>query len=183
MLDLENWRWKAVSKLIILDANVIIVAHRLGFWKKLVSHYKIHIPSTIIRESKYFEDTYGQRISINLSAEIESKSIIEIEANISDMHSLYKNFKSNFIESIDDGEKEALAILYSNHDTEFLFCTGDMRAICALAIMDLSGKGISLEKVLIQAGINKEIGKHFSDSTFKWHLNKGFQEKDLHKKK
>ena len=172
-----------MSKLIILDANVIIIAHKLGFWKQLVSFYKIHVPSIIINESKYFEDSFGQKISIDLSSDLKKNLIIEIEASLSDMQMLYENFRTNFIESIDDGEKEALAILYSKKQTDLSFCTGDMRAICALAIMELSDKGISLQKVMIKAGIKKNIGMHFSESAFKNHLGKGFQEKDLHKKK
>ena len=173
-----------MSKLIILDANVIIIAHKFGFWKQLVSYYKIHIPATIIGESKYFEDSFGQKININLLNELKNNSIIKIEASVNEMQLLYKNFKTNFIESIDDGEKEALAILYSNRQTDLFFCTGDMRAICALAIIGLSENGISLEKVLGKAGINnKNIAKHFSEQAFKNHLGRGFQEKDLHKKK
>jgi len=150
-----------VSKLIILDANVIIIAHKIGFWKQLISYYKIHIPATIIAESKYFENSFGQKININLSEELKNNSIFKIEASVQEMQLLYKNFKPNFVESIDDGEKEA----------------------CALAIMELSEYGVSLEKVLKKAGINnKNIAKHFSEQAFKNHLGKGFQEKRLHKK-
>lgn len=174
---------KVVSKLIILDANVIIVAHKLGFWKKLVSYYKIHIPAIIIQESKYFEDSFGQKINIDLSKELKNNSVIKIEASAEKMQIFYNGFKKNFLESIDDGEKEALAILYSHTKTDLLFCTGDMRAICALSIMGISECGISLEKVLITAGIStKNIAKHFSDEAFKHQLLRGFQEKEMHKK-
>lgn len=43
------------SKLVILDANVIIDCHRNDVWKQIISSYEIYIPATILYdEAKYF---------------------------------------------------------------------------------------------------------------------------------
>ena len=172
-----------MSKLLILDANVIIEAHRHNYWRALTARYQLHIPKTIICESRYFTDNYNQKITIDLSAELASGKIIEIEATPNEMAKLSQNFKATFIESIDDGEREALAILYSRSDAKLLFCTGDMRAIISLAVMELSHCGISLEQVLKQSGLKSiAIAAHFSEKSFQRHLGQGVLERSMHLK-
>ncbi len=170
-----------MSKLLILDANVIIEAHRHGYWRALTARYQLHIPKTIVYESRYFTDSYNQKISIDLSAELANGKIVEIEATPNEMAKLSQNFKPTFVESIDDGEREALAILYSRADAQLLFCTGDMRAIISLAVMELSHCGISLEQVLKQASLKSvTIPAHFSEKTFQRHLGQGVLERSMH---
>ena len=170
-------------KLLILDANVIIDAHRNNYWRTLIARFQLHIPKIIISESRYFTDSYNQKISINLSEDLKAGKIVEIEATPAEMAKLSHNFKPTFIESIDDGEREALAILYARPDSNLRFCTGDMRAIISLAVMGISHCGISLEHVLKQAGLkNVTIAAHFSEKTFQRHLGQGASERSIHVK-
>ncbi len=173
---------KLVSKLLILDANVIIDAHQKGYWQAVVSKFQLHIPKTIISESSYFEDNYGQNIKIDLAADLAQGKIVEIEARPEELAMFSKDFRPTFVESIDDGEREALAILYGRPNSNLLFCTGDMRAIISLAVMDLAISGISLERVLRECGMKgKKVPPHFSEKTFQTHLGKGAVERSMHR--
>jgi hypothetical protein len=54
------------SLLVILDANIIIDAHKHGYWKILISNFQVCIPAIVIYdEANYFYDHDGRKI-INL---------------------------------------------------------------------------------------------------------------------
>ena len=67
--------------LVILDANVVIDAHREDYWNPLVEKYKIHLPATVIRdEVHYFEDGKNNKKGIQLQPLIKKSLIFEIAA-------------------------------------------------------------------------------------------------------
>jgi len=170
------------SKLVILDANVIIDCHRNEVWKQIISSYEIYIPATIFYdEAKYFvSKNTDEKKDINLSQDKDHGKIKVIEAEISHIQNLKTFIKDDFFESIDPGEREAIALLKSGHYDDYVFCTGDKAAIRALTILDLSFQGISLEKLLKDASIKFEKFKpNYSESEFKKQQGKGLQEKNF----
>ena len=60
----------AKTKLLLLDADIVITAHELGIWEELKTAYRIAVPATIVREARYFKSENGGR-SISLQAEID----------------------------------------------------------------------------------------------------------------
>lgn len=141
-----------MSILIIFDANVIIKAHELGLWKTLRSQRKVSLPTSIIDEVKFFTDRRGNHVDIDLRTEVAENLIAEIEVDIGAMAKLYADFSDDFVDSIDPGEQEALAFLYSNSNAGYRFCSGDKRALAALGTIGQGTLGISLEQVLNDIG-------------------------------
>jgi hypothetical protein len=173
-------------RLVILDANVVIKAFEGNFWNILVSHYEICLPSIVLRKEVYFFNDLktGERIDINLERFIKQGSITELSASADDLEALVSKIDSNYLERIDAGEREALALLNSGRFDDYRFCTGDMRAIKALASLDLGSFGVSLEELLANAAMKVPLpDQSYSKKAFQRKKAEGLQERDLFKRK
>lgn len=166
-------------ELVILDANIIIDAHALGYWNILTSRYKIYVPATVLREEVFYFDGYQGKEPIKLIESLEKGLIFELEATLEDDLYLRSLVKPAFFPSIDPGEREALALLKNPKFKDYYFCTADALPIKLLSVLGLSERGISAEKLLEKAGTKKKLQKHFSEDWFKRQLGLGFQEKHL----
>lgn len=170
----------------LLDANVIIKLHQNSLWKSVIHSGQIAITPIIRREVKFYRDKLGEKKPINLSEDIASKKIEEIEVSLETFTSLPMFLKDSILDGIDDGEREAIAFLHANKRKEtYLFCTADQLAIKCLGVLGLSHFGISLQELLDSI----KIKSHFlhKDVTYcKTHFDKmlseGFGERHLHKK-
>ncbi len=173
------------SRLVILDANVIIRAFSGGFWESLVARYDVHVTSIVLNsEVYYFEDAQGRRNEIDLRAYVTSGRIKEIAANGSEVAALVDKVNPNFLDRIDDGEREALALLLTGKFDEFQYCTGDTRAIKALASLNLGALGVSLEELLTAIGQkNKLPDPSYSKAAFDRKKAEGLQEQGMFLKK
>ncbi|MBF0363826.1 MAG: hypothetical protein HQK49_22590 [Oligoflexia bacterium] len=169
------------SRLVILDANVIIKAFEKNFWKSLVSQYDISINSIVLRNEVYFyTDENGQQVNIDLTVEITSGKIKEITATADEIESLIKKVNPSFLNRIDDGEQEALALLLTGRFDEYKYCTGDTRAIKALASLELGIFGVSLEELLSAIGQKDKLPDlSYSKEAFERKKVEGFQEREL----
>ncbi|MEW6068055.1 MAG: hypothetical protein AB1610_07185 [Nitrospirota bacterium] len=157
--------------LLLLDADVIIDLHRLGAWKHIVRSHQIHIPSIILhKEAYYYEDDSGTRHSINLKKEI-GLTITELSCSVEEMALFKEQFDLVFQEELHDGEKEALILLQKQEG--LLLCTCDHAAIKAMALLDLSDRGISFESLLKKSGINKKLDYKHTEKRFKKCLSEG----------
>ncbi len=166
--------------LVILDANVVIDAHRENYWNPLIQGHKIHLPATVVREEvQYFDAGKNNKKGIQLKSLIDNGLIFEIAATLDDEKHLQRLVKPHFLQSFDPGEREALALLITNRYKDFLFCTGDRAAIKGLGVLGLSNRGISVEKLLEKIGIKKNLKNHFTENWLRQQLTQGFQERDL----
>lgn len=172
------------SRLVFLDANVIIEAHRLKIWNHLVAQFDIFIPSFILdNEVKYFTSSKGQTVVIDLATDEKNGKVKRDTALPSDFQKLYANFKPLFVDGLDPGEKEALALLYSGRYEDFRFCTGDGAAIRALSILSLQFQGVSFETLMNESGQKaKDFKRHFQEEFFKKNITQGSTERDSLKK-
>ncbi len=70
--------------LLILDANVIIDAHKFGAWDGICRTHTVFVPSVILYSEVYFyTKTDGTVVNINLKGEIGS-SITELSCTADD---------------------------------------------------------------------------------------------------
>jgi hypothetical protein len=112
--------------LVILDANVVIDAHKENYWNSLIEGHKIHLPATVIRdEVQYFDAGNNNKKGIQLKPLIDKGFIFEIAATIDDEKQLQCLVKAQFLLAFDPGEREALALLKAQRYKNFFFCTGD----------------------------------------------------------
>ena len=166
------------SRLVILDANVIIRAFAGNFWTSLVSQYDISVNSFVLHnEVYYYTDENGQKVNIDLAAELANGKIKEITATTDQIKNLINKVNPSFLDRIDDGEQEALALLLTGDFDDFKYCTGDTRAIKALSSLGLGTLGISLEELLTAIGQkNKLPDLSYSKDAFDRKKAEGFQE-------
>jgi len=171
------------SQLVILDANVIIDAHKMGLWKHLTSQYRVQVPSTVLREeARFFKNRYDQQVDIDLQTNLSAGQIQEIEATAEELEALTLAATSSFLRSIDEGETEAIAILRGGRFKESVFCTGDQLAIKAISVFELSDQAVSFERLLNDSGSSiKCLPRHYSEERLKKLLVEGFQERELYR--
>lgn len=148
---------------VLLDANVVIEAHNLGVWSSLKSHYQLILPTTVSRREVLFYLVSGHRIAIKLEDEIRSGEVLELEATADELQELYRVFESWFLDTLDPGEIEALALLQANKAQAASFCTSDAPAIKALAMIGMSHLGISFEILLSKIGLTKNLEVQFTN--------------------
>lgn len=140
---------------VLLDANVVIESHKLGVWPKLKSAYQLVLPATVSRREALYYFTRRGREVIKIREQIATGEIIELEATADELIDLPGIFAPWFLDTLDPGEIEALALLRANKATGASFCTSDAPAIKALAMIHMSHLGISLETLLAKIGLPK----------------------------
>ena len=141
---------------ILADANVIIEIHALGIWAQFTNQCHVITTEYIQQhEAKYFKSKKENvKVTIDLSSYITNGQLHLISADATDLKPIYDTFDSVFIDSIDSGEIEALALIMANKHQNALLCSGDGRAIQALAMIGKTATGISLQKSLEKSGVN-----------------------------
>jgi len=166
-------RWTTKRKYVLLDANVVIESHKLRVWSNLKSSYKLVLPAAVSKREALFYFVGNQKRIIKLRAEIDRSEIVELEATVGDLASLYTVFEQFYLDILDPGEFEALALLQAGKAIETSFCTSDAPAIKALAMMHMSHLGISLETMLARIGLTKNLDQQFTEEFFKHNLKMG----------
>jgi hypothetical protein len=134
-------------KLLLLDADVVIEAHKIGAWQALKQAFSIAVPATIVREARYFKSSRGSH-GINLQAQIDAGEITCIDATATEILTAFENFDSIFVQGIDDGEKEGIAIVHSGKSPDCVFCTGDTNAVEAVGMLAIEHRSVSFEAIL-----------------------------------
>ena len=172
------------SKLIILDADVVIHLHELGIWKDFIQKYEVHLTSIVISECKRFKDpSLGENsipFEIDLDLQIENGSIYEesLDASILiDVNSKLEASKCPSKPEIHPGELEILAFEYNKILKDCHLCIADKGAIFAATILDLDDNCISLQKALEECGLSKQVNKQFRDEWLKKWIAKAQTEK------
>jgi len=167
-------------RLVILDANVIIAALGGGFWQEIVNRYEVHVSSIILREVQFYYDKDDNKVPVDLIDLVNLGKITQLQATPEQLQVVSDTLTPNFIASIDPGEFEVLALMVSGAYDEFMFCTGDMRAITGLSVLSLGGNGISLEEVLGQIGLGGKLpDQSFSKAAFQKKLGQGLMEQSM----
>jgi predicted nucleic acid-binding protein len=86
------------SKLLLLDANVVIEAHRQKLWKALYTRYEISLPSVVLqREVQFFRSKrdFGNE-EILLKPLVDAGLLQEVSATSDDIDNLSRRFKASF---------------------------------------------------------------------------------------
>ena len=166
-----------MAKYILFDANIIIELYKLGVWEALISKVEVIVPSTVARDEALFHsaDEGGIPSPINLSDLLNSGKIKEAIATAEEMAALDNVFDRVFIRGLDPGEAEAIALLHAGSIGDPKFCTADKAAIQALAMINRRELGISMEQILKESGLQKNIGIQFKTEFLKRWLDKGSQ--------
>lgn len=150
-------------RLLLLDAGAVFAALRFDAWNALASAYEVIVPSIVVRvEAIFYVDRTGDRVEIDLPAEVENSRIREVVMSASEIGAVRKRFTPEFRERLHAGELEALAYLLDNPDPGLKFVSGDGPAIQAAAMLDPDCRVISLAEVLDRSGCTKPLPYQFS---------------------
>ncbi len=170
------------SRLVIVDAMVIIDAHKHEFWSELLNKNEVCVTSTVLHnEATYFLDDSGIS-KIDLAADLKEGKITEISATVEQIQKVQSQFTDYFSDNVDPGELEAISFLKSDSSGDYKFCTADTAAIKALGALNLSSSGISLEEII--PTVESAYGlSGYGKAKFKKHLAEGFQQASLLVKK
>ena len=163
---------------LLVDANIVIETHKLKVWEPLCHSYEVAAPSIVIRDEAriYFKERHYQGFPILLQQQVKEGSIKEWEISKEEKTKLLANFDAiTRLTKLDPGEIEALACLNTRREQDVAFSTADKAAIQALAMLDMTNLGLSLEAALKAIGLNKTLTHEYRDDYFQKHLKIGFE--------
>lgn len=160
---------------LLIDANIIIEAFRLGVWDALVSHCDIYLPEVMLTEALYYIDSTQTRHPINLDPYSQSGAVTVITVELSTAQAFLDRFDPLYRDTLHDGEAAALAYLFEQ-DESWTFCSADKIAFRVLGNANRSEQGLSLEEVLNTIGFSRTVGKQFTAAFRKKWTHQGFEE-------
>ncbi|MBS0654851.1 MAG: hypothetical protein JSR46_03665 [Verrucomicrobia bacterium] len=168
---------------VLADAVIVIGAHEQMYWEFLCNSYKIGIPATILEDEVFYFQRQDRKHGLTPSEWVKEGKVARLEAGLEDYEKLNHLLSKNFMDTLDPGEQEALALLGSSKHKGYLFCTADKAAIRALGVLGWRERGISVETLLKRAGrseaLLKRLPYHFSEKWFNNSLQEGFAERHL----
>lgn len=144
-------------KLLLLDANVVLIAYRLGLWDQLKAKYEVYVTSIVADIEVKYVKTENSRVAVDLRAQEENGEIHIVEANATEMASATANFAEAFRQALDSGEIEGIAVMLRGELEGCSFCTGDTNGLQALGMLNLGECSISFEDVLEQSGLRSKL--------------------------
>ena len=162
--------------LLLLDANVVIHLFKLGIWEALVAQCDVHLSRTVAEhEAHFYETEDGERHDFDLEPYIADSRISVIDVAPSDLIAFKNSFGPAYFEKLDPGEAESLAFLM-DLDTECWLCSADKIVYRILGALGRAEAGISLEEVLQQIGLSRQLPRQFTKPYREQWTAKGFQE-------
>jgi len=141
-----------MKSLLLLDADIVIDLHKVGLWKAVTSQYKVHLPSTIIGEIKYYPRG-NERVPIDLTPDFSSGAVVEVSVDPIDQKKVYDLLVSKKVDAVHDGEREALSFIYFHNDEPFRIALKDHVAISAAVVLSVIEKAMSVEAMLKDIGV------------------------------
>jgi hypothetical protein len=147
---------------------VVIRLHELGLWEDFCRQVTVVVPSIVVHESRFYVAPSGDRMNINLEAQVQAGQIEEAAASIDEMDGFVRRFDAIMTENLHKGELEALVLLFSGQLANCWLCSADQAAVKALVLVGLKSKGISLERVLHHIGLpgGRRLGEQYSQQRF-----------------
>jgi hypothetical protein len=160
------------TRLLLLDANVVIELHRLGLWNPVLERCEVILARTVIDESRYYAGE-KEDVAIDWGPDLPRIRIVDLE--VSEIQRFRDRFSPLYLEKLDAGETESLAYLTST-DEPCLICSSDAVVYRVLGALKRSAQGISLEEVLEQVGLTKMPHAQYTRAFRKQWSRKGFQD-------
>jgi len=162
---------------LVVDADVIIHAHEIGVWDQLTKKCDVVVGGIVIEQETYFwRDKSGVPQTIDLDAYVSDKAIERCDALPAEFGSFRARFDPVYLDRMDDGETESLVILIGSDDQCFI-TSGDKATYKVLGQLTLGDRGISLEEVLQQIGLGREVEHQFTKAYREKHTQHGEQDK------
>jgi hypothetical protein len=165
------------SRLVLLDANVVIELFRLGIWDEVVARCDVHLARTVVEdEAHFFVADDGQRHDFDLRPYINTNKITVFDVTVGAAAAFRNRFDPVYFEKLDPGETESL-VHFLGLAGESWICSADKIVYRILGGLDRGEQGVSLEEVLQQAGLGRGLRVQFTkEFRVRW-TRKGFEER------
>ncbi|MHC4517423.1 MAG: hypothetical protein ACYTAS_02435 [Planctomycetota bacterium] len=146
---------------LLLDAGPIIKLFELGIWDKFISRCDVTICRTVAEEAKWATRDM-EDICIDLERDEEEGRIRVVDVQLSLAKAFYDKFDTSYQAMLHDGEKETLAFLF-NSSEDWRVCAADKAIFKVLGVMGRSKQGASLEKILTQIGLGRQLNWPYTE--------------------
>jgi hypothetical protein len=134
-------------RLLLVDANIIIVLFYLGIWDAFLAACDVHLSETVFDEARFYEDADGERHSIHLQPYRDSGQVIVHAVLASQLVAWRSTLGMTLLEKMDPGEAELLCVLDSAPIGEdYLICSADAVIFRYLGATHRSGQGTEAGK-------------------------------------
>ena len=155
-------------KLLILDANEVILLHEFGLWARVTQRCEVYLARTVVEDEAIFFEKNSVREPIDLSEDLSSQRIHVFDVTIADINRFRSQFDSIYVGELDPGETESLAFMMQSKEA-YLISSGDAIVYRVLGLMNRGEQGMSLEELLDTIGLGR--------SKLPWSCQKAFREK------
>ncbi len=162
-------------RFLLLDANIVIELHRQGIWDKFIELCDVTLTETVVRESDFYFSSDGQRHQIDLSDNIDAGKIRCEAVFIDDIRQFRCRFDSSYLDRLDPGEAESLALLVKASES-WQISSSDEIVFKVLGRLGLGEQGISLEEILQKIGLKRNDLKPQYTKTFRENTTRKGQE-------
>ncbi len=147
-------------QLLLVDANIIIKLHELGIWEEFIKLCRVTVTEAVAYDEAHFwVDQNEVRHDFDLSHEIDREAIFCENVPLSQTEDFLKNFDSTY--AIHAGEAEPLALLFAS-EKNWLICSADGIVFRVLGRTGRADQGISLEEVLSQIGLGRQLDRWYT---------------------
>ena len=145
---------------LLLDAGPIIKLFELGIWDDFIRKCDVTISSIVADEAQYASrEDYD--VYINLESYKEQGFIRVIDVDLPKIQIFHDQFDPLYKAVIHPGEEETLAFLFHARE-DWKVCSSDGAVFRVLGLLGKAEQGISLEEVLIQIGLSRELKKQYT---------------------
>lgn len=156
------------SKLLILDANVVIFLFERNLWSQVIARCEVNLSRIVAdQEANHYVDANKERQPIDLSGDIATGAVKVFDVPVAQFIAFADQFDPVYFEGLDPGEQESLTYLF-NTSERYLISSSDAIVYKVLGLKKRSEQGISLEELLAKIGVTTQTP---------WPHTKKFREK------
>ncbi len=163
-------------RLLLLDANVVIDLFARGLWEVALDRCEVYLAETVVGEAHFYSDGAGVRHDFNLKEYASQGRLTVFSVLPSELVSFKGLFDPVYLEKLDPGETESLALLLKEREQKFRLCSADKIVYRILGALQLRERGVSLEEVLQEIGYARPLPYHLTKAYREKWTTKGFTE-------
>ena len=151
---------KKKYQFLLLDAGPIIKLFELDIWDEFIKRCDVAVSRIVANEAKYASQEL-QDVHIDLEPD-QAKDLIQIlDTGPSVAKTLLDKLPESYTDIVHDGEKQTLSILAGSSE-DWKVCAADGAVFRVLGFLGKDEQGISLEEVLSEIGLGRELEWRFS---------------------
>jgi len=147
----------------------------MGLWDQVIAKYDLILVENVVKQAVYYEKDNGTQCPIDLKPYIAADQIRVAQVTLEQASTFFKRFDANYTERFDEGELESLAYMTVS-GKECLIVSGDSIVYRTVGRLNMGNRGVSLEQILKDIGLQKNLDWRFTEKFRKFYTDKGQQD-------